>query len=183
MSKINVFRIISDHFATLRDYRTGKTSAMDIVLFVLLPLFAAVITWWTGFNFDSSVLNGMLSAFAIFAGLLLNLLVLLCGFAGNPRFIGTDPATVTRRRLVREMHDNLSFSILMAIAVVGLALAGMCAIKYGKTATFTPDTNPIMSALLTIILVNFVLTLLMILKRIHVLLSAEFERPSLRKTA
>jgi hypothetical protein len=179
MRKINVLKIVTDHFSTLRDYRDGKLSLSDIALFIGLPFALGAIVWWKHFNFDASVLNGMLAAFSIFAGLLLNLLVLVFSFAGNPRFIGSDAATVTRRRLILEIHENLSFSILVAIAVAVLSLAGLCQLKYAHAS----DSHPLLSISVAVLLGNFVLTLLMVLKRIHVLLSTEFERPSIRKSA
>jgi hypothetical protein len=179
MGKINVFRIVKDHFGTLRDYRTGEMSLSDVSLFIGAPLALGGLVWWKHFNFDATVLNGMLAAFSIFAGLLLNLLVLVFSFAGNPRFVGSDPATVTRRRLILEIHENLSFSILVAIAVAVLSLAGLCEMKYAQSK----DSNPIISVGTAILLGNFILTLLMVLKRIHILLSTEFERPSMRKSA
>jgi hypothetical protein len=179
MGKINVLKIVTDHFSTLRDYRNGKLSFSDLALFLGLPLALGAIVWWQHFNFDANVLNGMLAAFSIFAGLLLNLLVLVCSFAGNPRFIGADAATLTRRRLILEIHENLSFSILVAIAVVVLSLAGLCQMKYARAT----DSHPVLSICAAVLLGNFVLTLLMVLKRIHILLSTEFERPSIRKSA
>lgn len=174
MDKINVLRIIMDHFSTLRDYRTGKLSVSDLGVFVGLPFLLGAAVWWWHFNFDANVLNGMLAAFSIFAGLLLNLLVLVCLFAGNPRFVGADAATATRRKLMLEIHENLSFSILVAFAVAVLSLVGLCQIKYMKAT----DSHPLISIPTTILLGNFILTLLMVLKRIHILLSTEFERPS-----
>jgi len=179
MGKINVSIIVRDHFSTLRDYRSGKLSAGDLFLFFGLPLALGLLAWWENFSFDTDILNGMLAAFSIFAGLLLNLLVLVCTFAGNPRFIGSDAATVTRRRTILEVHENLSFSILVSIALVVVALTGLCEIKY----TGAKASHPLVSITLAILLGNFILTLLMILKRIHILLSTEFERPSLKKSA
>ena len=81
MDKINILRIIDD-FSTLRDYRTGRLSISDLALFLGVPFALGGAVWWWHFNFDANVLNGMLAAFSIFAGLLLNLLVLrplVCG--------------------------------------------------------------------------------------------------------
>jgi hypothetical protein len=81
--------------------------------------------------------------------------------------------------LILEIHEDLSFSILVAIAVAVLSLAGLCQLKYAHAS----DSHPLLSISVAVLLGNFVLTLLMVLKRIHVLLSTEFERPSIRKSA
>jgi len=67
----------------------------------------------------------------------------------------------------------------VSIALVVAALTGLCEIKYSQAKA----SHPLVSIILAILLGNFILTLLMILKRIHILLSTEFERPSLKKSA
>src|SRR5260370_10790690 len=141
MGKINISLIIRDHFSTLRNNRSGKLSTSDFLLFIGTPVILGMLCWWANFNFDTVILNGMLAAFSIFAGLLLNLLVLVCTFAGNPRFIGSDAATVTRRRTILEVHENLSFSILISIAVVVVALVGLCEIKYVEAKVSHPAVS------------------------------------------
>lgn len=136
------------------------------------------------FSFKADVLIGILSAFSIFAGLLLNLLVLICGLAGNQRFGGSDAAAETRRRFLKEIHENLSFSILISISIVVLSLIAISVMRFlEQTPGQILTTHPVVTFLLTSLLINFVLTLLMILRRIHVLLSLEFERPSMKRAS
>lgn len=123
-------------------------------------------------------LNGMLAVVAIFAGLLLNLLMLAWGFVVDPRFGCADSAAQAKRRFLREIHQNLSFAILVSIAVVVLSLIGLFFTKDSKSE----GTPWPLTFLLRVFVANFVLTLLMVLKRIHSLLS-EVKRPSIRKTA
>jgi hypothetical protein len=178
-SKLNVSGIVKEHFDTLYDYRTGRRSVGEIVVFVGLPVALGAAGVWKAFRFDTNVLNGMLAAFAIFAGLLLNLLMLAWGFVVDPRFSGADAGAQLRRRFLREIHQNLSFAILVSIAVVVLSLAGLFFTKDPRSE----GTPWPLTFLLHVLLANFVLTLLMVLKRIHSLLSEEFKRPSVRKSA
>jgi hypothetical protein len=176
MGKLNVWKIIRDHFSTFRNYATGERSVGDFVIFLGLPLAIASVVLWRDINFKPSVLGGMLSAFSIFAGLLLNLLLLICGFTGDQRFAGTDAATTTRRNFLREVYFNLAFSILVAIGIVALTLATIAVVDdHGtyRTVTFV----------LTFLIAQFVLTIVMVLQRIHTLLAFEFQRPGLRKSA
>ena len=179
MSKINIMAIVSSHVGTLRNYRTGKISASDFFVFAIVPLAVAGVTGWYGISFTTDVLNGLLQAFSIFAGLLLNLLVLVCGFSGTSKFSGTDQASAERRVFLSEVNDNLSFSIVVSLAVVVLCVAvlGLEARK--------PDwaRHPLITSIVVALVGNFVLTLLLVLKRVHALLSDDFKRPSLRKSA
>ncbi len=178
-SKLNVFDIVTEHFNTLYDYRTGRRSVPEFLVFVGTPVLFGVLGTWKSFRFDTNVLNGMLAAFAIFAGLLLNLLMLAWGFVVDPRFSGADAAAQVKRRFLREIHQNLSFAILVSIAVVVLSLTGLFFTKNPKSE----GTPWPLTFILHMLLANFVLTLLMVLKRIHDLLGEEFKRPSIRKSA
>jgi hypothetical protein len=107
----------------------------------------------------------------------LKLLLLICGFAGNERFSGFDTPSTIRRRFLREIHQNISFAILVSIAIVVVALVGLFEIKYHQKPGQPLQSNPIITVLLSILLVNFVLTRLMVLKRTHAVLSNEFSGP------
>jgi hypothetical protein len=176
MGKLNIWKIIRDHFSTFRNYTTGDRSLMDFAVFLGVPLAVAGFLLWRGINFKPPVLSGMLSAFSIFAGLLLNLLLLICGFTTNERFSGNDPATTTRRNFLREVYFNLAFSILVALVIVALDLATVAVVdEHGTYRTIT--------FVLGFLIVQFVLTIVMVLQRIHTLLAFEFQRPGLRKSA
>ena len=178
MTKINVWRIVQDHFSTFRNFDTDTVSVIDYFLFLGIPVGATGLCWKIGFNFGPDVLNALLAAFSIFAGLLLNLLVLICGFAGQERFSGYDASSTTRRRFLREIHQNLSYAILVSIAVVVVALIGLSAIKYTDPAgAKIQNPHPVLTGALVFFISNFVLTLLMVLKRMHYLLLQEFSGP------
>ena len=178
LGKLNIWKIIRDHFSTFTNYRTGRVSISDYLLFLGIPLALAVIAVWRNITFPSAVLSAMLSAFSIFAGLLLNLLLLICNFANNQRFAGSDPATAMRRTFLKQVYFNLAFSIILAICIVAVTLVSLSFASHQEQAT-----HPIATVLLSFLVSQFVLTLFMILQRIHTLLSFEFERPSLKKSA
>jgi hypothetical protein len=180
MDKINILNIVRDHFSTFHEHDQRGPSQDDYLLFLGVPLVSALfVVLILKFSFDSGILNSLLAAFSIFAGLLLNLLMLICAFTGSDKFAGFDAVSATRREFLREIHKNLSFSILVSIAVVVLALVGLGEIRYRPE--HDAGNYPAVTFLLTFLIGNFILTMLMVLKRIHVLLSFEFGGPRASK--
>lgn len=182
--KVNVLGIVSAHFRTLRSYRTGKRTFSDSVIFIVAPFLLGGCAAGARVSFGPDTLNGLLSAFSIFAGLLLNLLVLILGFSGTPKYLGLDQASAERRGFLSEVNDNLAYSILLSILVV---VACITVLSMENAAT---DTNlhqltkhPAVTLLMTVLVSNFVLTMLLVLKRVHAVLSDDFKRPSLKKSA
>ncbi len=107
MTKINVARIVKGHLDSLRDFSTGKISRSDIVLFFGLPLITVAVGLWQHWRLYVDALNALLAAFAIFAGLLLNLLILIYTFSSE----SNHPTALakTRGAVLRELHNNIAF--------------------------------------------------------------------------
>jgi len=139
----------------------------------------AVLAPLLGYAFNADVLNSLLTAYSIFAGLLLNLLILVYTFSGQ----ASPPSALAKIRseLVKELHDNIAYSILVSIVLVLL-----CMIAIAYTKRFDPPklTSPWLTGVTIFLTLNFVLTLLMILKRIYIMLNTEIEKPTInRKSA
>ena len=83
--KIDVRQIIADHAGTLRDYGTGKRSVSDWILFFAFPIVVAGIARWKGLQLRAIAVTGLLTAFAIFTGLLLNLIMTVLTFLRTTR--------------------------------------------------------------------------------------------------
>lgn len=180
MNKINLLRIIVGHLDTLRNYSSGKRSWADVAFFFGLPLLVAFLGWFYGWGLYVDALNALIAAFAIFAGLLLNLLILIYTFSTGSTF--PNALAKTKTRFVRELHDNIAFSVLVSILIVIAALVGVTQLKM-KDPQNLAHTGPILTFIVIYLTANFVLTLLMILKRIHILLSTEIEQPSSMRRA
>src|SRR5438105_4011348 len=116
VTKINVLPIIRGHLASLRDADTDRASTQDIALFFGVPLVIAGVGYLLKWRLYVDSLNALLAAFAIFAGLLLNLLLLIYTFSSD----SVHPAALTRlrRTVVRQLHDNISFAILLSVSLV-----------------------------------------------------------------
>ena len=177
--KIDVSRIVVAQFRTMRDDSIQRYSSFDLLLFYGLPLLLGGIAPHFGWKFSSDVLNALLTAFSIFAGLLLNLLILVYTFSSQ-----TEHPTVlakTRTTTIRELHDNIAYSILVSIVIVVVTMIAVAYLKMHETPGVTPFTNWWLTGILIFLTLNFVLTLLMILKRIYVMLNQTINRPFINK--
>ncbi|MFZ0199533.1 MAG: hypothetical protein WB523_22735 [Candidatus Sulfotelmatobacter sp.] len=103
---------------------------------------------------------------------MLNLLLLVYTF--STQTVHPSALAKARTMLVRELHDNIAYSILVAIVLVVICMGATAYVKM-----FDPpiSTNRWVTATITFLTLNFVLTLLMILKRIYELLNAELAKP------
>lgn len=184
MNKIDIRTIFTDHLSTLVDFRSGKKSSQDYVLFFLVPLFVSACLWFLG-GIKVDVLNGILAAFSIFGGFLLNLLAVVytVGQAVLSRSQVGDALLNVRRTFLKQVLANISFAIISSIVAVVICFAAILLLgssTLGKNATYT---HPFVTVLLGYVICNFLLTLLMIVGRVYQLLTFEFEQPLLKKVA
>lgn len=165
-SKINISQIVVDHLATLRNESTGKISAMDLLIFLLVPLVLAVISYLMGWSLSKDATNLVVTAMSIFAGLMINVLVLIYTVALNTK---PDEETVEEaileKRFLRQIFANISFSICTSVLIVVIL-----SFSYFLEAR----AQLVVSSVAYLLLGNFLLTLLMTLKRLHILLSKRF---------
>lgn len=176
LSKINVLRIVADHWLTLHAAGSIKISRWDVILFCGVPLLIVWMFWGETANDPSGTFHNVaLTSLSIFAGLLLNLLVLLYGLIEKapPEADSEDPVVAkenmqVRNTLLREVYYNVSYAVLTSAAAILLLVVIMIV---GDVTV-----ERILSSILYFVLTHFVLTMLMILKRIHALLSYEFAR-------
>ena len=179
MSKINLWWIVRQHLSTLVDYPNKRISIQDISLFIAFPVILATFAALFDFNLNTDVLNGIMAAFSIFAGLLLNLLVLVFSFTqvNSSQPVGpTDAYFTVRRRLLREIHANISFAIVVSVAVVVVALIALWNLKHANKDN-PGTTGWVTTSLIALLVSNFVLTLMMVIKRMNSIIGNELDRP------
>ena len=164
-SKIDVRDLVRDHLATLVDRRTGRKSALDLTVFFVLPLIASAALAARGWTLSREASSILITALSIFAGLLFNLLVLVHGLIRRD-----DPLLqVDERVLLKQIYANISFATLISLTAL-VPLVGQ--------ALWNDAGWPgrLLSSLSYFLIGNFLLTLFMILKRVHTLLGNEFAR-------
>src|SRR5262245_6612450 len=133
--KIDVSRIVSAHIRTLKDSGTGRYNALDLALFWGLPSVCPVAFQGLGCGFNAGVVKALLTGYSIFAGLLLNLLILVYTFSTQREH----PSALARVRsqLVKELHDNIAYSILVSIILVVISMSAVAYVKMFDPAKWT----------------------------------------------
>jgi len=171
LSKIDIFKILKDHFDTLRDFNTGDISKKDCATFFIVPLFISSIFEYLGYFISENLAIALITAFSIIIGLLLNLLIIIFDIVNKTdRRNGGEDKTprkddALKLKFLKEIYSNISFTIFISIFNVIILLFTFTNIK---------ELKSISDFLSVYIMSCFIFTLLMILKRIHILLSKEF---------
>lgn len=176
-SKINISCILKDHFQTLKNERTKSFDALDISVFFGLPIAIGSVSFFLKAQMDDNSVTTLISAASIFSGLLINVLVLI--YSLNEKSIqnpeGNDHSEndnhdvnkkTLEKELLKEIFANISFSILISMMLI-ISLSFLVFLKPGYLAI-------IFTSISIALCTNFCLTLLMGLKRIHILLSDKF---------
>lgn len=177
IEKINISKIVIDHISTFKDYSTGKYNFADFFLFFLFPFLIAGILTYFNVVLSENIVNVLVTSLSIFAALLFNLLLLIYDIIQKPD--DTNNIRKLKKNFLKEIYSNISFCILIAIITVILLLISFLNFD-NQQIEFIYQQSNIFSCIITFFIYYFVMlfifTLLMILKRVHVLLSKEFER-------
>lgn len=153
--KVDFRQIVRDHLKTLVNANTNKPDFSDWATFFVLPIIGASVLVYAGILLNGSTIGIIISALAIFVGLLLNLVVILFDITKSKK-LGEHGIEVGR-----ETISNISFSILISFFGIGLVLLTQCSENewYKKCSNF----------IAFFFLFEFMLTLLMVLKRMYLL--------------
>jgi len=180
-SKISVIEIVKNHFSTYED-SGGHRSRLDWEVMVVVPFLAAVIFPLFNIGTTVSAYTNVVTVGAIFTGLLLNLLVLI--YDQKTKLLAQNLKSgdegydfyETRKRVIDEVHYNISYSILLSLLSVVIATVASLDIKASFAIPGTVWTFRIEQWLfnfpLVFLLGHLVLTLLMILKRVYKLIAS-----------
>ncbi len=170
IDKINVSDIIKAHFATLYNHATKKMSVWDVTLFILLPGIAAIFLVCAGIYITENAINVLITAFSIFAALLLNLLLLLFDIARKRQ----EGQNGLKFDLIKEIYSNISFAILLSMAVVVLLLLGELKLQQViHLSSLHQVSKNVANFIIYYLVIEFLLTMLMVLKRVNSLLAKE----------
>jgi hypothetical protein len=164
MTKLNIFGIIFAHFGTFVHQRTRVKSISDFVIFLGFPLFIGIIAFRTQLTVSENAICILVTSLSIFAALLFNLLLLTYDIIKRKN----GGIEEQKSRFLKEIYANISFAILNSLfAVIALLL-----LLFVQKDVFWQKVIISSSAFLIAL---FLLTMLMILKRIYSLLGKEFE--------
>lgn len=176
--KIDIRPIIADQTATLRDNGTGKISAADIALFFILPLAIAAFSTWAGVRIRAIAVSAILTASAIFVGLLPSLLILVLTFLVGTKGDQGDPSLQLRKRFMREITTHVNFCLVLSLALASVATIALILLDKDDL-----PVSPVLAFLLIATSVALLLALLMLIRRMHVLVATEFDRHKFKNVA
>lgn len=175
--KINIKNILQDHFSTLQNERTGNGDVLDYIVFFVLPLLISGVLVWI-FNDLQQFASILITSLSIFTGLLFNLVLLTYDLIKRNEKqdldikdksdlkTKEDHDIVIKGKILRQIFTNISYSIVVAIfTIISLLLLYIWN---------NPVYKYIIGFVIYFLVLNFFLTLLMVLKRTHRLLSSEF---------
>jgi hypothetical protein len=164
LGKLDVTDIVGDHLATFVHQRDGRRMHLELGLFFVIPLLGAGALLWSARLLTPNLINILVTALSIFAGLLFNLLVLVHGLLRGP---DDKSRPQVQRILIKEIHANVSYAILVSLVSVAVLVA--CMFK-GPAWAYVAG-----SFIVYALAVNVLLTLVMILSRMHTMMAEDFE--------
>lgn len=170
INKINVYDIVRDNYRTLVHDSDGSRSDWDIAMFVGVPLIASAALLFVKGVFGQNIGGVLITAFSIFAALLFNLLLLVYDIVKKSE----KAATGLKARFLKQVYSNISYSVFISIALIVILLAYFVVMSSPRLIYVKNG----LAFLVYFLSANFILTMLMILKRVHILLSKEFEDPT-----
>lgn len=158
--KINIKKIVNHHFATIKNANTGKASKDDILTFFIVPILTATLLVLFLIELKTDAINIIVSTLSIFVGLMFNIIVLIFDI------VKRDASQKIKNEVLKQLLANISFAIVLSIFAILVTLCtyfSNCFIKFFFTwfAYFS--------------LSLFLITLLMILKRMYNIFINEME--------
>ena len=173
MNKINLTKILKDHALTFHDYDSRRINVSEIFIFIIIPLvLSMIIVYIFNKKLSPSHISNAITALSIFAALLFSLPILLYDILVRNLIIKPEneiekKQLSDRRDLILEINSNVSFAILASfISVIFLFLLQISSLPH-----FLVQAINFITISLGII---FSLTVLLLLKRVHYLLTFDF---------
>lgn len=170
--KFSVKNIVANHFGTFVDFQTKQKRIRERAAYLITPLIISLLLFF-GLDFwiTESASNVLITAMSIFSALLFNLLLLVYDVVNrNDGDRGPKNIIELKAILLRETFHNISFSILLTVVAVIVLLFTYVPIP--AEAAILP-IKTLLSISIYYLVGLFMLTLLMVLKRIHSLLTEE----------
>lgn len=182
-SKINIKEIVLGHFGTLSRV-DGSWSWTDFITFCGVPVVFGAGSLVAGFSLNKDIASLLVNFGAIFTALLLSVLVLVYDQESkiddrNQRDIElgrpADQFYNAKKRLLDELYYNISYSILSSLVLIAFCFAFSISDSFAGPEAASLSVSSALSKLvftpLTVfVTVNLLLTIVMIVKRMHSLL-------------
>ncbi|MBS1546486.1 MAG: hypothetical protein JSU02_03800 [Bacteroidetes bacterium] len=158
--KINIAQIVRSHLDTLKNDNTKKAGVDDYLTFLVLPGAIAFALIVFDVRLNERATNIIITSLSILVGLLFNVIVLLFDL------VSKKGKRSLKNRILKEVLANITFAVLLAIISIILTLLAnlpnTCVVR-------------VVEFCLYFLLSQFLLTSLMVLKRIYLLFRNEID--------
>lgn len=182
-SKVNPKEIVLGHFATLKNV-DGGWSWFDFITFCCIPVLFGAFSVAAGFVLNKDITSLLVNFGAIFTALLLSVLVLVYDQESKLDERHQRDAELQRpadnlypakKRLLDELYLNISYSILSSLVLIAICFAFSVADSFVDPEASSASISLVFSKLVftptaVVVAVNLLLTIVMIVKRLHSLL-------------
>ncbi|HFF1818100.1 TPA: hypothetical protein ACKR0B_003590 [Pseudomonas aeruginosa] len=182
-SKVNIKEIVLGHFGTLKNV-DGGWSYFDFITFCCIPVVFGAFSVAAEFVLNNDISSLLVNFGAIFTALLLSVLVLVYDQESklDERFQRdaelNRPADVFylgKKKLLDELYYNISYSILSSLVLIAVCFAFSVADSFvdpkaAKISISLVFSKLVFTPLAVTVSVNLLLTIVMIVKRLHSLL-------------
>lgn len=157
--KIDVTRIVRAHFATLKNFNSGRYRPIDIALFTLGPAIITIAFIYLGAIITNSAATLLITTASILMLLSSSLLYLVYRISSQ---LDYRTRAEMKKQFIREITDNIFYTLLVGLCLcVSVSLSILTSGARLKTMA---DGAAFFCA------ASFLLSLLMVLTRTHVLI-------------
>lgn len=179
-SKINIWSIVAGHISTLNDASSGKVSLVDYFTFYGIPLSIAFLLSFLGIKVTSDANSLLVSFGAIFTALLLSVLVLVYDQGEKLRNVNAESKSHNielKKNLLEQLYFNICYAVVASVVLVFFCLiytflpGDPLNISVSKLIIDFDLKLYLFSPLIMMVVMNLLLTILMVVKRMHTLLT------------
>lgn len=158
MDIIDIRPILSSHKNSLKQ---NSTTIVQFIIFLLIPAVISGALIYKNILLDSGALSALISTFAIFVGFTVNVMILLITNLGKQE-------TYISENLVKDLRYNTAFELLLGTIILAASLFGNFIIdSIGSLGT------KILSITIYFLVTNYLLTLMIITRRLYVIVDQE----------
>ncbi|AHD08758.1 hypothetical protein [Phaeobacter gallaeciensis] len=172
--KFGVLQIVKDHLATLKDDRTGASSIIDLFILFVFPAIISVFVYRVATGVVETPVSEFVSAVSVFSAILVSSQFAIHAMLSRPLpeehddiqkeiFLKERESEIV---ILGEIHSTISYLIGFGVFSLFVALSF-------SVVSLCPHVEV---AVLTWFTLHFVLTTLIVVKRIHLLLSRSYKR-------
>ena len=190
MDLINLNFVFEKHYEALKE---NSETREIIINFMLLPAFFSAILVCFGFNISNGFRSALITSIAIFVGFLINVLILINTTKDrkNENNNQNNQVAVKREEVIQELFIHTLYSIIIGLILLTILIV----IEGGQNVfnnfcIYAHNVHPFICQLITFfaswivffLFFHFLLTLLLIIKRVYVAFDPDIEKIASQKT-